>query len=148
MENIKTYSGEQIVLSSGRLVLNSRSDSTFISSRQYINLSAGDKVTIDVGSVDSDNEENMFLVNAPRVQFGLDKNGVAEPIVKGEQLDQIMTQLMEAISTYTDMVQSAALTPGPIMAAMLGPANSFLKSRFQQIKYNLDNFKSTNSFTI
>jgi len=148
MENIKTYNGEQILLSSGRLVLNSRSDSTFISSRQYINLSAGDKVTIDVGAIDSDNEENMFLVNAPIVQFGLDKNGVAEPIVKGEQLDQIITQLMEAISTYTDMVQSAALTPGPIMAAMLGPANSFLKSRFQQIKYNLDNFKSTNSFTI
>ena len=148
MENIKTYNGEQILLSSGRLVLNSRSDSIFISSRQYINLSAGDKVTIDVGAIDSDNEENMFLVNAPIIQFGLDKNGVAEPIVKGEQLDQIITQLMEAISTYTDMVQSAALTPGPIMAAMLGPANSFLKSRFQQIKYNLDNFKSTNSFTI
>jgi hypothetical protein len=148
MEDIKTYEGEQIVLSSGRLVFNSRSDSTFISSRQYINLSAGDKVTIDVGPIDSDNEENMFLVNAPRVQFGLDKNGVAEPIVKGEQLDQIMTQLMEAISSYTDMVQAAALTPGPIMSAMLGPANSFLKSRFQQIKFNLDNFKSTNSFTI
>ena len=148
MENIKTYNGEQILLSSGRLVLNSCSDSIFISSRQYINLSAGDKVTIDVGAIDSDNEENMFLVNAPIIQFGLDKNGVAEPIVKGEQLDQIITQLMEAISTYTDMVQSAALTPGPIMAAMLGPANSFLKSRFQQIKYNLDNFKSTNSFTI
>ena len=67
MYDIKTYDGEQIVLSSGRLVFNSRSDSTFISSRQYINLSAGDKVTIDVGPVDSDDEENMFLVNAPRI---------------------------------------------------------------------------------
>ena len=146
--DIKQHIGEQIILSSGRLVLNSRSNDVYLNSKRYINLSAGDKVTIDVGAIDSDNEENMFLVNAPRMQFGLEKNGVAEPIVKGEQLDQIITQLMEAISTYTDMVQSAALTPGPIMAAMLGPANSFLKSRFQQIKYNLDNFKSTNSFTI
>jgi hypothetical protein len=146
--SIQAYKGEQIQLSSGRLVFNARSDSTFISSRQYINLSAGDKVTIDVGNEDSDNEQNMFLVNAPRMQFGLDRNGVPEPIVKGEQLDQVLTQLMKAISTYTDMVQSAALTPGPIMAAMLIPANSFLKSRFRQIKYNLDNFKSTNSFTI
>jgi len=46
------------------------------------------------------------------------------------------------------MVQTAALTPGPLMATLLLPANSFLKSRFQQIKINLDNFKSDKSFTI
>ena len=148
MYDIKTYDGEQIVLSSGRLVFNSRSDSTFISSRQYINLSAGDKVTIDVGPVDSDDEENMFLVNAPRMQLGLDKNGVPEPIVKGEQLDEILTQLMTAISTYADLVQVAAIVPGPLMAAMLTPATSMLKGKLQQIKLNLDNFKSNNSFTI
>jgi hypothetical protein len=148
MYDIKTYDGEQVVISSGRLVFNSRSDSTFISSRQYINLSAGDKVTIDVGPVDSDDEENMFLVNAPRMQLGLDKNGVPEPIVKGEQLDEILTQLMTAISTYADLVQAAAIVPGPLMAAMLTPATSMLKGRLSQIKLNLDNFKSNNSFTI
>ena len=66
-EIIKGYSGEQIVLSSGRLVFNSRSNDIYLNSKRYINLSAGDKVTIDVGNVDSDNEANMFLVNAPRV---------------------------------------------------------------------------------
>ena len=145
--SIQAYKGEQIQLSSGRLVFNARSDSTFISSRQYINLSAGDKVTIDVGNEDSDNEKNMFLVNAPRMQFGLDRNGVPEPVVKGEQLDQVLTQLMEAISTYIKMVQSAAITPIN-MADMLIPANLFLNNRFQQIKLDLDNFKSTKSFTI
>lgn len=148
MEDIKTYSGEQIVLSSGRLVFNSRSDSTFLSSRQYINLSAGNKVTIDVGVVDSDDEQNMFLVNAPRIQFGLEKNGVPEPIVKGEQLAQILIDLMEAISLYTDLLQSSAIVPGPTMSTLLIPANTCLKGRFQQIKANLDNFKSTKSFTI
>jgi hypothetical protein len=147
-ELIKGYSGEQIVLSSGRLVFNSRSNDIYLNSKRYINLSAGDKVTIDVGNIDSDDETNMFLVNAPRVQFGLNKNGVAEPVVKGEQLDEILTQLMEAISIYTDMVQSAALTPGPIMASMLIPANMFLKNKFQVIKNNLSNFKSPTSFTI
>lgn len=148
--DIQNHPGEKIVLSSGRLIFNARGKEAdiYISTTRYINLSAGDKVTIDVGPDDSDNEENMFLVNAPRMQLGLGRNGVPEPVVKGEQLDQIITQLMEAISTYNDMVQSAALTPGPIMAVMLIPANSFLKSRFRQIKYNLDNFKSTNSFTI
>lgn len=143
MSNIKTYSGEQVVLSSGRLVLNSRSDSIFLTSRQYINLTAGDKVTIDVGKTDSDNEQNMFLVNAPRVQFGLDKNGLPEPIVKGEQLDEILTEIMTAMADYSDMVAALAAVP-PLLVI---PAR-FLKGRFQEIKANLDNFKSPNSFTI
>ena len=146
--SIKTYNKKQIILQSGRLLFTAVDDSVFINSKQYINLSAGDKVTIDVGSVDSDNEENMFLVNAPRMQFGLDKNGVAEPIVKGKALDEIITELMEAISLYTDMVQAAASTPPPAMAVMLTPANQMLKGKFQSIKFKLDNFKSTKSFTI
>ena len=148
MIDIKQYNGEQIQLSSGRLIFNARSDSAFISSRQYINLSAGDKVTVDVGSEDSDNEQNMFLVNAPRMQFGLDRNGVPEPIVKGEQLDQILTQLMNAISLYSDMVQAAATVPAPLMSTVLTPATNMLKGRFQQLKANLNNFKSDKSFTI
>lgn len=143
MSNIKTYSGEQILLSSGRLVFNSRSDSIFLTSKQYINLSAGDKVTIDVGNVDSDNEENMFLVNAPRVQFGLDKNGSAEPVVKGEQLDDILTEMMQALADYSDMVTALAISP-PLLAS----ASGFLKGRFQEIKLKLDDFKSPTSFTI
>ena len=45
-ELIKGYSGEQIVLSSGRLVFNSRSNDIYLNSKRYINLSAGDKVSI------------------------------------------------------------------------------------------------------
>ena len=134
--DIKTYNGEQIQLVSGRLVFSARSNDIYLNSLRYINLSAGDKVSIDVGNVDSDNEQNMFVVNAPRIQLGLERYGVVEPVVKGEQLDDVLTQLMEAISLYSEMVQTAALTPGPLMATLLLPANSFLKSRFQQIKIN------------
>ena len=147
-KDIKQYTGEQIVLSSGRLVFNSRSNDIFINSSRYINLSAGDKVTIDVGSIDSDNEENMFLVNAPRIQFGLDKNGVAEGVVKAEQLDIILTDLMTAIASYSTMVQAAAIVPGPLMAIMLMPATQFLSGRLQNIKTNIKNFKSETTYTI
>jgi hypothetical protein len=142
-KDINQYTGEQIVLSSGRLVFNSRANDIYLNGKRYINLSAGDKVTIDVGNIDSDDEQNMFLVNAPRIQFGLDKNGVAEPIVKGEQLDEILSQIMEALTEYSDMAALAAYVPGTSTI----PAQ-FLKGRFQGIKANLENFKSTKSFTI
>lgn len=146
--DIKTYSGEQIVLSSGRLVFTSRSNDIYFNSKRYINLSAGDKVTIDVGTIDSDDEMNMFLVNAPKMQLGLERYGVIEPITKANELENVLNDLIEAILTYSDLVQTAAIVPGPIMSSMLTPANIFLKSRLQQVKLNMVNFKSTKSFTI
>lgn len=147
-ESANTYTGEQIVLSSGRLVFNARSNDIFITSKRYINLSAGDKVTIDVGIEDSDNEENMFLVNAPKMQLGLDLNGQAEPITKADELEGVLNDLIDAISTYSDMVQSAAIVPGPLMAALLTPATAMLKGRLAQVKADMINFKSEKSFTI
>jgi len=141
--DINQYTGEQIVLSSGRLVFNSRANDIYLNAKRYINFSAGDKVTIDVGNIDSDDEMNMFLVNAPRMQFGLDKNGVAEPIVKGEQLDEILSQLMETLAMYSDMVAATVAVP-----ATVATSATFLKGRLQGIKANLENFKSTKSFTI
>ena len=142
-KDINQYKGEQIVLSSGRLVFNARANDVYLNAKRYINFSAGDKVTIDVGNIDSDDEQNMFLVNAPRIQFGLDKNGVAEPIVKGEQLDEILSQLMEALATYSDMVATTVYVPATVSSSA-----TFLKGRLQGIKANLENFKSTKSFTI
>jgi hypothetical protein len=142
-ESVNTYTGEQIVLSSGRLVFNSRTNDVFVSSRRYINLSAGDKVTIDVGIEDSDSEENMFLVNAPKMQLGLERYGVPEPIVKGEQLDDILNQLMDAITAYSEMVTTLAAVPPTLIVA-----EDFLKGRISIIKENIDNFKSQKSYTI
>lgn len=142
------YNGEQIQLSSGRLILNGRSDNVFISAQKYINLSAGEKVTIDVGIEDSDKEQNMFLVNAPRIQLGLDINGKPEPITKADELEEVLIDLIDAISLYSNMVQSAAVAPGPLMAALLSPATTMLKGKLTQVKANMINFKSTKSFTI
>ena len=141
--DIKTYSGEQIVLSSGRLVFSSRSNDIYFNSKRYINMSAGDKVTIDVGAIDSDNEENIFLVNAPKMQLGLERYGTVEPIVKGEELDTVLSDLMEALTDYSLMV--AATAPTPVLSNI--PA-SLLIGRLQGIKSQLENFKSTKSFTI
>jgi hypothetical protein len=146
--DIRSYSGEQIVLSSGRLLFNARANDIYLNAKRYINLSAGDKLTIDVGSVDSDDEENMFLINAPKIQFGLDRYGLPEPIVKGEALDSILSQIMEAVATYSTMVQAAAIVPGPLMAIMLAPATSFLQGRFQAIKFDIQNIKSDITYTI
>jgi hypothetical protein len=147
VSDIKNYSGEQIVLASGRLVFNSRLNDIYINSFRYINLSAGDKVTIDVGKIDSDKEENMFLVNAPKIQFGLDRYGVAQKVVKADELQKILIELMTEITTYAEMVKSAAAVPS-MMSITLILANEYLKGKFEVIKIKLDDFKSKITYTI
>jgi len=148
-KNIQQYTGEQIVLSSGRLVFNSRSDSTFINSRQYINLSAGEKITIDIGTEDSDNEENMFLVNAPKIQFGLERFGKAEQIVKADELKTILIELMQKIIEFHSLNASAAvLSPTPIYGLAYQANAQKLSGDLLAIQAKLDNFKSKITYTI
>ena len=147
-KDIKEYAGEQVIISSNRLVFNARKDSILISSNQYINLSAGDKVTIDVGTVDSDSEQNMLLVNAPRVQFGLDSKGkTVEPVAKADALEEVLTELMEVLEIYSQMV-SAAIPP---FIPGLQAAQTYLTANFTSIKADLaeiGNVKSDTTFTI
>ena len=55
---------------------------------------------------------------------------------------------MTAIATYSTMVQSAAIVPGPIMAVLLTPATAKLNGDLQAVKIKIQTFKSKNSFTI
>jgi hypothetical protein len=146
--DIKEYAGEQVIISSNRLVFNARKDSVLISSNQYINLSAGDKVTIDVGTVDSDDEQNMLLVNAPRVQFGLDSKGkTVEPIAKAEALEEVLNDLMDVLETYSQMVASSC----PPFIPGLQAAQTYLTANLTSIRADLaesGNVKSDTSFTI
>ena len=147
-KDIKEYAGEQVIISSNRLVFNARKDSILISSNQYINLSAGDKVTIDVGTVDSDSEQNMLLVNAPRVQFGLDSKGkTVEPVAKADALEEVLDDLMNVLEEYSKMISAAAppFYPGLIAAEV------YLTTNFTSIKADLaeiGNVKSDTTFTI
>ena len=147
-KDIKEYAGEQVIISSNRLVFNARKDSILNSAYQNINLSAGDKVTIDVGTIDSDDKQNMFLVNAPRVQFGLDSKGkTVEPIAKANALEDVLNELMEVLEIYSQMVTASS---PPFISGLLA-AQTYLTANFTNIKADLaeiGNVKSDTTFTI
>jgi len=147
-KDIKEYAGEQIIISSNRLVFNTREDSILLSSNQYINLSASDKVTIDVGPIDSDKEQNIFLVNAPKIQFGLDSKGkTVESVAKAESLEEILNDLMDTLETYSEMVSKSC----PPFFIGLYTAQAYIKLRITNIKAKLaekGNVKSDTTFTI
>lgn len=141
---IREYDGQQVILTSDRLVFVSKNgEHILINSSGVVHATAQLGVYIDVGNEDDEDTEKQFLVNAPKMQLGIDRNGTPEPIVKGEQLDEILTEMMQALADYSDMVAALASTP-----PLLTTSASFLKGRFKEIKLKLDDFKSPTSFTI
>jgi hypothetical protein len=147
-KDIRKYSGKQVLISSNRLVFNSSKDSIILTSAQFINLSAAEKVTVDVGPTNSTDENNMFLVNAPKVQFGLNSKGrTVEPIVKGDSLEKTLNDLMSAIEMYSDMVTASV----PLISPLLAVASTTLKAKLAIVKSELKakgNVKSDTSYTI
>tara|TARA_A100001201_G_scaffold8659_1_gene13108 strand:+ start:3892 stop:5271 length:1380 start_codon:yes stop_codon:yes gene_type:complete len=87
------FAGPQVIITSDRLLFNAKNDSVLISAGTHIGLSALEAVGIDAG--------NHFTVNTPNIYLGL---GAQEPLVLGNELEQWLEGLLDAISrlTYTN----------------------------------------------
>ena len=130
------YEGEQIILSSGRLILNGRSDSIFLSANQYI----------DIGPKDTDNEDNKLYVNAPLIQLGDEKNVNLQAVVKADDLKQVFEKLFNVINESNSIIATSAKLP-PVYTT----GANYLKAQLTVILQSLDNpnfFKSNITKTI
>ena len=147
-KSVKEYAGEQVLLSSNRLVFNARQDDILFSAKKYVNISAGEKITFDVGTEDTDNEQNIFLINAPKIQFGLEIKGkTVEPVTKADALEKVLNELIDAISAYSDAVTASV----PPWSGLLSAASINLKAAVNQVKIQLNepgNIKSDVTYTI
>jgi len=83
------YDGKQIILNSGRLVLNSYLDHILLSSQKSINLNTQLSVNIDARSE--------FIVQTPSVYLGDTQN--AQPLVLGNDLVDLLTDLVSDIDS-------------------------------------------------
>ena len=80
------YTGKQIIIDSGRVLLNAKEDSVFLLGREAIGLSTE-------GSIHLNSKEN-FYVNSNQIYFGLkNEESNHEPLVLGFKLQQIINTL-------------------------------------------------------
>jgi hypothetical protein len=142
--SIREYNGQQVILTSDRLVFVSKNgEHILLNSSGVVHTTAQHGVYIDVGNEDEEDTEKQFLVNAPKMQLGIDRNGTPEPITKADELELILKDMMQATADYADMVAALASIP-PLLVI----PTKFLKGKFQGINRRLKNFKSEKSFTI
>jgi hypothetical protein len=134
--------GDQILINSGRLILSAKNaEMIFYSKKNYGFISDGamsidNKLGIDVSVNDNinvitnDRDIVMFTGNGS-IFLG---SGDLEPIVKGQQLVNILSELIDAITAQTFLTPSGPTADGPVNIADFGN----IKSRLNDILSKLN----------
>ena len=131
------FAGEQIILNSGRLLFNTKTDSILFSSKKTINLNSVEGVNVD---------SPRFVVNSKNIFLG-DKNAT-EPVILGNTFLNDFKQLLDQLITLSIALQSPIGTPGPSApnALIAGPAQNVLTNA-QNMFNRINNYKSKVSKT-
>ncbi len=123
-ELVPYYSSSQVIINSGRLVLNSNVDNTLLSSIKSINLNSQGSVNVD--------SKNEFVVNSPSILLG-DKNAT-EPVLKGDITIELLSELVDELRKWMSQFNN---TPSPYLAYMV-PSTTPLINTLVKLKTDLE----------
>lgn len=137
----KEYANNQIIINSGRVVINTFDDHILLTSKKSINLNSVDSVNIDAPQT---------IIQSDKVLLG-DKNAT-EPVLLGDKTTELLNQILSNLELLANACNSAQSLPtgGPIVS--INAAGSIVSgniSQLQNILYgsNLIGLKSKTSFT-
>jgi hypothetical protein len=129
------YLGEQIIINSGRVILNSKDDSIFLFSKKAIGFSTEGTINFD--------SDDKAIINSPEIYLGLDAK---EPLVKGIQLENLINQLLDSLDNFSKTLQTSVDSKGvPILAA--ATSSNTLAKDIIKIRTLINSIKSKQNFT-
>lgn len=127
---INTYTENQAILTSDRVILNSRENTEVQSDKSF-------KVT----SVDSFiNSSNGISLDAPRIEFG---SSSFQPVIKGDAAYEVFDDMIKALVQTANQLKAAA---GEAKSPSLAAAGSSLSSKLEVISGKLSKIRSTKTF--
>ena len=133
------YVEDQVILNSGRLLFNSKSDSILLSSNQSINLNSINSVNIDTSTLS---------VKADKVTLG-DKTD-NEPLLLGNKTVDLLNELLNKLITLSGpaALQLPYQSPtGPAINMGVVTSATQLNLTAKTLKNQLESLKSKTSFT-
>lgn len=125
------YSGNQIILNSGRLVFNSTSDHILLSSKKSINLNAVNSVNIDTPTT---------ILQSNEVYLG--SKDAKESVLLGDSTITLLHTLVQNLKSFADICSSVVGTAPGVPLGPLNEVASQLSTTLGKLDINLDNLKS------
>jgi hypothetical protein len=84
------YLGDQIIINSGRVTLNSKDDSVFLFAKKAIGFSSAGVINFDC--------DDTLTINAPLIHLGLETDvQKLQPAIKGNDLVYLLDRLLSAL---------------------------------------------------
>jgi hypothetical protein len=125
------YSGNQLILNSGRLVFNSTADHILLSSKQSINLNAVTSVNIDAPNT---------IIQSNNVYLG--SKDAIQPVLLGNTTVQLLNQLITSLNAFMSICSLTVGTSPGVYISALGTAASQMMTTLNQLQANLEGTKS------
>ena len=124
----KDYRGDQIILNSGRLFFNSKSDSILLSSAQSINLNSQKTLNIDTEEVS---------IQAERISLG--SKDAKEPVLYGDLTEDVLITIIDLLEDIVEACSTANAAGLPVISLQ---SLTLLKPGILKLKDLAKNLKS------
>lgn len=129
-----SYTGNQIIVTSGRLYFNTKEDHLLLSSAKSINLNAVESINIDtIGTV---------IMQAGRVNLG--SKNATEPVLLGDTTAALLKELISIVKILSTACKTASNPGGPVTQLQAAAA----KTLPRLAKLNTEIIKSQRTFTV
>ena len=134
--SLDLYEGEQVLINSGRLVFNSKSDSILLSSQNSINLNSNDTVNIDTGQLS---------VDAKLITLG--NKDATESVILGDKFLDSYTKVIQKLVSLMNTLPTVGM-PAPFRpnAGVITTSTQCLV-QLQQHLTEIQSFKSKITYT-
>ena len=130
------YLGDQIIINSGRVTLNSKDDSVFLFGKKAIGFSSAGTINFDA--------DDKIIINSPQIYLGLEAK---EPLVRGQALEDLLSDLLDSLNELGGKMRFAVDSNGMFITSLTTSGRSLQRS-VSRVKSNLKSIKSTKNFTL
>lgn len=135
------YKGNQVILSSDRVMLHSKNDAIFIFGKQAVSLSSPQTINLDA--------TQKVLIDSPKIELGHKAEVDGEPVVLGDRLNNILLDLTIAVQQSAVMLKQVSSTNLGASMESIRDAADILYNVSQDLRGAIENkyLLSSNTFT-
>lgn len=134
------YSGNQIILSTGRVTLHSKDDSIMMFGKKAIALSSLGTVNIEVAE--------KLLINAPKIELGLGAERRGEPVILGKRNQELMIRLLDALTKFGSALSKISETELEKAVPAIIKTGTILSQICPEVKASLSGSLSNVTYTL
>ena len=134
------YLGDQIIINSGRVTLNSKDDSIMLFAKESISFSSAGTIHF--------NSDDDLIINSPRIFLGLETDvNKPEPAIKGEKLYDMLSALIDALMVLGEGLSYAQDSNGVNIPSVTVPGENLMADTLT-LQNLIEKIKSDKTFLL